>query len=116
VRRYVLIIIAMSLALLVAVQPAAALPVLQVPYLRAGPVWALSPFMQADFVFIQTNASHLFAAEDEALAISLGTAGFSSPSGPSPGSALAFSGPIIAQTSSRALFCDRSFFVIDEIA
>lgn len=107
----VLLILAMGIV----VQPAAALPVLQVPYVRAGPVWALSPFMQADFVFLQTNASHLFAADSEALAISLGTTGISFPGGPAPGSALAFSGPIIAQTSSRALFCDRSFFVIDEI-
>jgi len=101
-------LIALAVVVLQVSQPAAALPILQFPYFSAGPVWALNPSMQADFVFLQTNASHLFADNNAALAISFAPQSI----GPSPGLAFA---PIIAQTSSRVLACDRSFFVIDEI-
>jgi hypothetical protein len=108
-RSPIVILIALAVAVILIAQPVAALPILRAPFVRAGPVWALSPSMEADFVFIQTNASHLFASDTEAIAISFVPAGIGS-GGPGGFTAA----PVIAQTSSRLISCDRSFFVIDK--
>jgi hypothetical protein len=101
-------LIALAVAVILVAQPVAALPVMQVPYVRAGPAWFLNPSAAADFVFIQANTSHLAAENSMALAISFVPTG----TGAFPGLNLA---PVIAQTSSQSLACDRSFFIQDFI-
>ncbi len=112
-RRYVLFIVAIALALMVSVQPAAALPILRVPYVRAGPVWALNPSEVANLEIIEFNASRLAAVDTGAFSASLGTAGIFSFGGPAFGSTFTASGPTIGQTSSRSLFCDATYFYQD---
>ncbi len=87
-------------------QPVAALPILQVPYFRAGPVWSLAPSQIADLEIIETNTSHLAASDSEAFAVSFVPTG----AGAAGGLAIA---PVIGQTSSRTLVCDQSYFFRD---
>jgi hypothetical protein len=96
--------IALAVAVILIAQPVAALPILQVPYVRAGPVWSLNPSEIANLVIIESNTSHLAASNSEALAISFA---------PAPG-CLAIA-PVIAQTSARTIACDRSYFFQDFI-
>ena len=63
-------LIVLAVAVILIAQPVAALPILQVPYVRAGPVWSLSPSEIADLVIFETNTSHLAASDSEALAVS----------------------------------------------
>jgi hypothetical protein len=77
-------------------------PILQVPYIRAGPAWFLSPNQEATLFIIESNTSHLAASDSEAFAMSFT---------PTPGGfAIA---PAIAQTSTRTIACDRSYFFQD---
>jgi hypothetical protein len=99
-------LIALALAVILVIQPVAALPILQVPYVRAGPVWYLNPSQIADLVIIEANTSHLAASDNAALAISFVPAA----EGP-PG---VFSiAPEIAQTSDRTIVCSQSYFYQD---
>ena len=97
-------VIALAAAVLLVVQPVAALPILQVPYVRAGPVWSLAPSEIADLVVIETNASHLAVSDNEVLAISF-----------VPASGSFAIAPVIARTSARTIACDRSYFYQDFI-
>jgi hypothetical protein len=94
--------LAIAIAVILIMQPAVAQPVLQVPYIRAGPVWFLEPRLEATLFILETNTSHLAASDSEAFAVSFE---------PAPGS-LAIA-PMIAQTSSRTLACDQSYFYQD---
>jgi hypothetical protein len=97
-------LITLAVAVILLAQPVAALPILQVPYIRAGPVWSLDPSQIANLVILETNTSHLAASDSAALAISF------VPAGAPGGLTIA---PVIAQTSSRTLACDRSYFFRD---
>jgi hypothetical protein len=102
-------LIVLAAAVILVVQPVAALPILQVPYFRAGPVWSLAPSQIANLVIFETNTSHLAASDSEALAVSFVPTG--------TGTAAAAGGfaiaPVIGQTSSRTLVCDSSYFFRD---
>jgi hypothetical protein len=77
-------------------------PVLQVPYIRAGPTWFLNPHQEATLFIQESNINHLATSDTEAFAMSFT---------PTPGSfAIA---PVIAQTSSRTIAADRSYFFRD---
>jgi hypothetical protein len=106
VRSLSVCVIALVAAVLVVAQPVAALPILQVPYVRAGPVWYLNPSQIADLVVIEANTSHLAASDNEALAISF------VPNGGGTSGVLSIA-PVIAQTSSRTILCDQSYFYED---
>lgn len=95
-----------AIAVILLAQPVAALPILLVPYFRAGPVWSLNPSQIANLEIIEMNTSHLAASDSEALAISFVSSGSGSPG------AFAIA-PAIAQTSSRTLACDSSYFFRD---
>ena len=99
-------VILLSLALVLIPQPAAALPIMRIPYFSAGPVWSISPFQITDLVILETNTSHLAASDSEALAVSFVPTG----AGAAGGVAIA---PVIGQTSSRTLVCDQSDFFRD---
>jgi hypothetical protein len=99
-------LIVLAVAVVMVAQPVAALPILQVPYVRAGPVWSLSPLQIADLVVIEANTSHMAATDNEALAIFFVPAATGAPGG------FAIS-PVIGQTSSRTIFCDQSYFYRD---
>ena len=98
--------IALAIAIIFICQPVAALPVLQVPYFRAGPVWSLSPFEAADLVIQEFNTSRLAADNSAALAISFVPTGISAPGGFA-------ASPVLTQTSSQTLVCERSYFYKD---
>jgi hypothetical protein len=99
-------LIALAAAVILAVQPAAALPILQVPYIRAGPVWSLAPLQIANLEIVEMNTSSLAASDSEAFAISFPPVG----TGAAGGSAIA---PAIGQTSTRTLVCAQSYFFRD---
>jgi hypothetical protein len=96
-------LIVLAVAVVLSAQPAAALPIMQIPYFSAGPVWSLNPSQIANLVIFETNTSHLAASDSEALAVSFVPTG----AGVAGGFAIA---PVIAQTSSRTLACDSSYF------
>jgi hypothetical protein len=95
-------LIVLAFAVLLVMQPVAALTVMQVPYVRAGPVWSLGTAEIADLFILETNTSHLAASDNEAFAISFA---------PAPGSFTI--APAIAQTSGRTIACDQSYFYRD---
>ena len=76
------------------------------PYVRAGPVWSLNPSEIADLVIFEMNTSHMAVDDSEALAVS-----FVPTATGSPGRFTI--APVIAQTSSRAIVCDQSYFFRD---
>jgi hypothetical protein len=99
-------LIALAVAIILLAQPVAALPIMRVPFVSAGPVWSLNPSEIADLVIIEANSSHMVADNSAALAISFLPAG----GGTSDGLAIA---PVIAQTSSLTIACDHSYFFQD---
>ncbi len=98
--------IALAVAVILLSQPVAALTVMEVPYLRAGPMWSIKPMEHADLFILETNMSSLAAAETEALAISF------APIMEDTGGGLAIA-PQIAQTSSRTIACAQSYLYQD---
>ena len=98
--------IALAVVIILIAQPVAALPILRAPYVRAGPVWSLNPSEIADLVIFEMNTSHMAVDDSEALAVS-----FVPTATGSPGRFTI--APVIAQTSSRAIVCDQSYFFRD---
>lgn len=99
-------LIVLAVAVVLVVQPVAALPIMQVPYIRAGPVWSLAPLQIANLEIIEMNTSSLAASDSEAFAVSFFPIG----TGAAGGLAIA---PAIGQTSSRTLVCAQSYFFRD---
>jgi hypothetical protein len=97
-------IIALAVAVILLSQPVAALPIMTIPYARAGPYFHLNASEAADLFILEVNMSHLAADDSEALAISFMPAG--NTGGP-------FFAPAIAQTSSRSIACDQTYFFRD---
>ena len=100
----IVILLALALAIVASAQPASALPILSVPYFKAGPAFYLNPSMEANLVIIEANTSQLASADDEALAVSFVPTG-------NPGGLVAT--PIIAQTSSQSIFAAQTYFYQD---
>ena len=75
VRSLYICMIALAVAVILIVQPVAALPIMQVPYFRAGPVWSLAPSEIANLEIIEMNTCHLAASDSEAFAVSFVPAG-----------------------------------------
>lgn len=105
-RSRIICLLMLAVAVVMIAQPVAALPILQVPYIQAGPVWSLDPSEIASLFIIETNTSHMAATDSEAFAMSFAPA--------APGAAgRPVISPAIAQTSSRTIACDRSYFFQD---
>ncbi|MGA9141234.1 MAG: hypothetical protein WBZ29_13490 [Methanocella sp.] len=105
-RKLHICVIALAIAVILIAQPVAALPILQVPYYRAGSAWFLKPQQAADLFILETNVSHLATSDTEAFALSFQPA--------LTGSAGMFIfAPVIAQTSSQAIACDQTYLFQD---
>lgn len=98
--------IALLVAFILVCQSVAALPILSIPYARAGPCFYLNPSEVADLFILEANTSHVAMDNSEALAIS-----FTPTVTGSPG--VLTVAPSIAQTSSQTIACDRTYFFQD---
>ena len=99
-----LMLLVIALALLC--QPAGALTIFNIPYVRAGPVFSLAPFQTADLFIVEANTSSLAAAHSGAFALSFGP-------GTASGPGLSFAEPALAQTTSDTLVCAQTYFYRD---
>lgn len=79
---------------------------MSVPFISAGPAWYLRPMNAAALFILETNTSHMAASDNEAFAASFAPVETSVPG------RLTFA-PTIAQTSTRTIACDQSYFFQD---
>lgn len=99
-------LVVLTLVIILICQPVAALPVLSIPYARIGPCFYLNPSEVANLVILEKNSSHMVTDDSEAFAISFVPSG----AGFTGGLNVA---PVIAQTSSRTIAGDRTYFFRD---
>jgi hypothetical protein len=106
-RSTVVCLFIIAIAILLVARPIAAQgTVMQIPFISAGPAWFLGPSEIGELVVIETNISHLAASDAEAFAVS-----FTPAETMVPGRFTI--SPVIGQTSSRTIACDRSYFYQD---
>ena len=107
--RVCFLVLTITLALTIPLQPAWALPAMSIPFLTVGtevPMVFVNPQQAAALLIIETNTSHLVSTDTEALAIAF-------PSKSTVFPARQVFAPSIGQTTSQTFLADRTYTFAD---
>lgn len=99
----------LAVALAMAIQPAAALPVMAIPFFTCGPVVFADPQQAASLTIIEANTTHFAGTDAEASSIQFAV--------PDKSAQFGFAiKPQILQTSDQNMAADRAYLFEDSTA